>query len=62
MSEPNDFPEIMDLKQAAKYLGMGESTLYRKLKKGEIPGAKKIGVWKISKKVLDESFGRGEGA
>ena len=57
-----EFPEIMDIEQAAEYLGMGKSTLYRKLKEGKIPGAKKIGTWKISKKVLDESFGRGEGA
>lgn len=46
----------MDVKQTAKFLNQSTDTIYRKLRKGEIPGARKFGTWKIHRKYLEESF------
>ena len=49
----NDY-EIMTAYEAMDYLGIGENTLYRILKSGEL-GAFRIGrIWKIPRKELDK--------
>lgn len=47
-------PEILNAYQAAEYLGIGYSTLLKKLQAGELPGAKLgAGHWRIVKAELD---------
>ncbi len=48
--------EIMDIRNAAKYLQIKERTLYRLVGDGEIPGIKVGGQWRFSKKCLEELF------
>ena len=49
----NDY-EVMTAYEAMDYLGIGENTLYRLLKGGDL-GAFRIGrIWKIPKKELDK--------
>ncbi|MFA5167124.1 MAG: helix-turn-helix domain-containing protein [Candidatus Omnitrophota bacterium] len=45
--------QIMTPKEAAKYLGFHLVTIYRLLKKGEVPAAKIGGQWRFKKDVLD---------
>jgi excisionase family DNA binding protein len=53
-----DFPkrertQIMTPKEAAKYLGFHLVTIYRLLKKREIPAVKIGGQWRFKKDILD---------
>jgi excisionase family DNA binding protein len=48
--------EIMDIRNAAKFLQIKERTLYRLVADGEIPGIKVGGQWRFSKKCLEELF------
>ena len=49
----NDY-EVMTAYEVMDYLGIGENTLYRLLKSGEL-GAFRIGrIWKIPRKELDK--------
>lgn len=49
----NDY-EVMTAYEAMDYLGIGENTLYRLLKSGDL-GAFRIGrIWKIPRKELDK--------
>lgn len=48
--------EIMDIRNAAKYLQIKERTLYRLVGEGEIPGIKVGGQWRFSRKCLEEMF------
>ena len=49
----NDY-DIFTAYEAMDYLGIGENTLYRLLKSGEL-GAFRIGrIWKIPRKELDK--------
>lgn len=53
---PSKKPErtqIMTPKEAAKYLGFHLVTIYRLLKKQEIPATKIGGQWRFKKDVLD---------
>lgn len=45
--------QIMTPKEAAKYLGFHLVTVYRLLKKQEIPATKIGGQWRFKKDVLD---------
>lgn len=45
--------QIMTPKEAAKYLGFHLVTIYRLLKKNEIPATKIGGQWRFKKDVLD---------
>ena len=45
--------QIMTPKEAAKYLGFPLVTVYRLLKKKEIPATKIGGQWRFKKDVLD---------
>lgn len=46
--------QIMMSKEAAKYLGFHLVTIYRLLKKQEIPATKIGGQWRFKKDILDE--------
>ena len=48
-----DRTQIMTPKEAAKYLGFHLVTIYRLLKKNEIPATKIGGQWRFKKDVLD---------
>lgn len=57
--EQGQFPrrersQIMTPKEAAKYLGFHLVTIYRLLKKQEIPATKIGGQWRFKKDILDE--------
>ena len=45
--------QIMTPKEAAKYLGFHLVTMYRLLKKNEIPATKIGGQWRFKKDILD---------
>ena len=45
--------QIMTPKEAAKYLGFHLVTIYRLLKKHEIPAVKIGGQWRFKKDILD---------
>ncbi|MDD5217798.1 MAG: helix-turn-helix domain-containing protein [Candidatus Omnitrophica bacterium] len=45
--------QIMTPKEAAKYLGFHLVTVYRLLKKNEIPATKIGGQWRFKKDILD---------
>lgn len=66
--------EVLTPKEAAEYLSVHVRTLYRLVKKGEIPGRKVGGSWRFKKDALDawlsgrdklmvtgEKIGNGEG-
>lgn len=46
--------QIMTPKEAAKYLGLHLVTIYRLLKKSEIPAVKIGGQWRFKKDILDD--------
>ena len=46
--------QIMTPKEAAKYLGFHLVTIYRLLKKNEVPATKIGGQWRFKKDVLDK--------
>ena len=46
--------QIMTPKEAAKYLGLHRITIYRLIKKCELPGFKIGGQWRFKKDLLDE--------
>ena len=48
--------QIMTPKEAAKYLGFHLVTIYRLLKKQEIPATKIGGQWRFKKSRLDAMF------
>ncbi len=57
--EQGQFPrrertQIMTPKEAAKYLGFHLVTIYRLLKKSEIPATKIGGQWRFKKDILDD--------
>lgn len=45
--------QIMTPKEAARYLGLHLITIYRLIKKGELPGFKVGGQWRFKKDLLD---------
>ena len=45
--------QIMTPKEAAKYLGLHLITIYRLIKKGELPSFKVGGQWRFKKDLLD---------
>ena len=50
----NNGYEVLTAYEAMDYLGIGETTLYRLLKSGDL-GAFRIGrIWKVPKKELDK--------
>lgn len=51
--EKHPHRQIMLPREAAKYLGIHIITLYRLIKKGEIPAFKIGGQWRLKKDLLD---------
>lgn len=49
----NDSPEVMNIRQAAEYLGISSDTLYKYLAEERIPAFKLGNRWKFKKSVLD---------
>jgi excisionase family DNA binding protein len=52
--EEREQTQIMTPKQAAKYLGLHVVTVYRLIKKGELPCFRVGGQWRFKKDLLDE--------
>ena len=50
--------QIMTPKEAARYLGLHPITIYRLVKKGELPGFKIGGQWRFKKDLLDAWIAR----
>ena len=52
-----DYPDVMGIKLAAKYLGMHPMTLYPLARAKKVPCGRlsKGGAWKFKKVLLDES-------
>ncbi len=46
--------EVLTPREAAEYLSIHVRTIYRLVKKGEIPGRKVGGSWRFKKDALDE--------
>jgi excisionase family DNA binding protein len=46
--------QIMTIREVAKYLRMGESTVYRLANEGKLPGRKIGGGWRFSRTELDK--------
>jgi len=49
-----EFPEVMNLNQLAAYLQLSPQTIYKKVERGEIPGAKIGRQWRFKRAVIDE--------
>ena len=48
------FGEIMTLKETAKYLKIGKSTLYKMAREGKIPAVKIANQWRFRKEDIDK--------
>lgn len=46
--------EVMDIRQAAEYLGISTDTLYRYAAEGLVPAFKLGNRWRFKKSLLDE--------
>ena len=46
--------EVLNPQEAAEYIRISKTTLYKLLRTGEIPATKFGNQWRISKTVLDE--------
>ena len=44
--------EIMTVSEVAKYLRIGQGTIYKLLANGELPGFKIGGSWRVQRKAL----------
>jgi excisionase family DNA binding protein len=49
----SDQPNIMDMAQAAAYMNIKKSTLYKLVKSGVVPGRKIGGQWRFKRSQLD---------
>ena len=58
----NDTDDILDIKDAAKYLRIKDRTLYGLMKQKKVPGVKIGGQWRFKKSQLDAMFEEGEDA
>jgi excisionase family DNA binding protein len=50
--------EVMTVEDVAKYLKLTKITVYKLLKKGEIPGYRIGGSWRVNKKKLLKMMGK----
>ena len=46
-------PEVMNVEEAAAYLGLGVRTVYKLAQSGEVPAAKVAGSWRFPKADID---------
>ena len=47
-------PEVMTVKQVARYLQLDEQTIYKMARQGEIPCTKISSQWRFKKDMVDE--------
>jgi len=60
---PIDLPQVLALKEAADYLNIGRSTLYRMAENGQIPAFRVGWGWRFTVTTLDKwRFERDSGA
>ncbi len=52
----NSSGAVMTVQEVSEYLKLAESTICRLAREGRLPARKVGGVWRFSKKVLDEWF------
>ena len=53
----DDLPELMTVREAAKYLRCHTSTIYRLIKADNLPGAFRVGSdYRINRNVLDKAL------
>ena len=45
---------VMDIKELAKYLAVGKSSIYRYVQQGNIPAFKVGGQWRFKRKSIDK--------
>jgi len=50
--------ELMTIKEAARYLRVNYSTLYKLAQKRKVPASKVGGTWRFKKEILDDWLGR----
>ena len=50
----NDFDDILTVKEAAKYLKLAQSSVYKLAKEDRLPARKVGGSWRFSRRGLDE--------
>ncbi len=55
------FREVMDIRQAADYLGISSDTLYRYASEGFVPAFKLGNRWRFKKNLLDAWMDRQSG-
>lgn len=53
-SRQTEFPEVMDIRLASKYLGVAPDTMYKYANDGNIPAFKLGNRWRFRKSSLDE--------
>jgi excisionase family DNA binding protein len=46
---PSNKPEIMTIKEVAKYLRIGERSAYKLAKKGDLPSFKVVNKWRFDR-------------
>jgi len=49
----SEYAQLMNPRDAAEYLGLHFITVYRLVKKGQLPGFKVGGQWRFKKELLD---------
>jgi excisionase family DNA binding protein len=49
----DEYPEIMSVKQAAKYLGFSPLKIYQLIERNEIPNKKIGGQYRFSRRILE---------
>ncbi len=54
----SDLREVMNIRQASKYLGVSPDTLYKYLSRGRIPAFKLGNRWRFKKSTLDRWMDR----
>jgi len=45
---------VMTVKEVSDYLKVGESTVYRLVNEGKLPGRKIGGMWRFSRRTIEE--------
>jgi excisionase family DNA binding protein len=50
----NEQPQILNVPETAELLRLHDATVYRALERGEIPGVKVAGRWRIRRADLDK--------
>ena len=51
---PEEYPELMTVKEVAKYLKMKPVTIYKLSKEGQIPAFRVASFWRFKKDLIDK--------